>query len=247
MTRPTVPALAATCHLVSGAGRSGETPDVAMNCEIHFKLGGCAAVALRRGFTLVEVLVSLFVMALMASMAWQGIDSMIRAHALNADAIDRVARLQTVVRQWELDVTDWCESHPHPSFDFDGRQLRLTRCLPEGVKLIRWWHQDGQLLRWSSGALRSASELNEHRSTTAVALPLKDAPVVMLEGVQAWRLTFFRSNAWTHALSSADAPASSAPRAVLPPPSGVRLELELGSTSGFAGTLVRQVEVPGGQ
>ena len=42
------------------------------------------ALAGARGFTLVEVLVALLVMAVMAGMAWQGVDGIVRSRRYNS-------------------------------------------------------------------------------------------------------------------------------------------------------------------
>ena len=63
--------------------------------------------ALRRGsagFTLVEVLVALVVMATMAAMAWRGIDALVRSRETAQGHLAQTARLQTVMAQWELDL-----------------------------------------------------------------------------------------------------------------------------------------------
>ena len=44
---------------------------------------------MRRGFTLVEVLVALSIMAVLATMAWQGIDGMVRARDISQARLDR--------------------------------------------------------------------------------------------------------------------------------------------------------------
>ena len=51
-----------------------------------------------RGFTLVEVLVALVVMATMAAMAWRGIDALVRSREIAQVRLAQTARLQTVHR-----------------------------------------------------------------------------------------------------------------------------------------------------
>jgi general secretion pathway protein J len=52
------------------------------------------------GFTLVEVLVALMVMALMATMAWQGVDGIVRTRDGSQRQLEQTLRLQTVIAQW---------------------------------------------------------------------------------------------------------------------------------------------------
>ena len=54
------------------------------------------------GFTLVEVLVAMVVMAIMAGMAWQGVDGIVRARDSSQARLEQTLRLNSVIGQWEL-------------------------------------------------------------------------------------------------------------------------------------------------
>ena len=56
------------------------------------------------GFTLVEVLVALLVMAIMAGMAWQGVDGIVRARDASRLRMEQSLRLSAVIAQWEQDL-----------------------------------------------------------------------------------------------------------------------------------------------
>src|SRR5207244_792790 len=60
------------------------------------------AILMRRlhGFTLVELLVALFVLALLASLSWRGLDSMIRTREQTEARADEILTLQTGLAQW---------------------------------------------------------------------------------------------------------------------------------------------------
>ena len=77
-----------------------------------------------KGFTLVEVLVALFAMALLAGLAWQGLDSVLRTREASREAIDRTTRLATVVTQWEQDLQAVHDTGVVPALAFDGQTLR---------------------------------------------------------------------------------------------------------------------------
>ncbi len=53
----------------------------------------------RRGFTLVELLVAIAVLALLALVSWRGLDAMVRAQHQTREHADAVATLQTVLDQ----------------------------------------------------------------------------------------------------------------------------------------------------
>ena len=78
-----------------------------------------------RGFTLVEVLVALAIMAVMAALAWQGVDGMMRSREAGQQAIERTSRLNTIVVQWEQDLRELHDTGIVPAITFDGQTLRL--------------------------------------------------------------------------------------------------------------------------
>jgi general secretion pathway protein J len=81
------------------------------------------------GFTLVELLVAIAVMALLAIVSWRGLDGMVRA-ADHARARRRVLELQTVLAQWGADL-DALQAFEHTEpLAWDGQALRLTRHAP---------------------------------------------------------------------------------------------------------------------
>ena len=59
-----------------------------------------------RGFTLIELLVALSIMAVMAAMAWQGVDAVVRSREITQAHMERLLRLQSVMSQWEIDLRD---------------------------------------------------------------------------------------------------------------------------------------------
>ena len=57
-----------------------------------------------RGFTLVELLVALFVLALLAGLSWRGLDTMMRARQQTEARADEVLALQAGLAQWQADL-----------------------------------------------------------------------------------------------------------------------------------------------
>ena len=57
-----------------------------------------------RGFTLVEVLVAMMIMAILAVMAWQGVDGIVRTRTASQARLEQTLRLNTVLGQLEQDV-----------------------------------------------------------------------------------------------------------------------------------------------
>lgn len=185
-----------------------------------------------RGFTLVEVLVALLIMAILAAMGWQGVDGMIRARDISQQAAERTLRLTTVVSQWEQDLASVYDSHAVPALGFDGSALRLTRLTPDGVQVVVWSLREGVWRRWTSPSVQRMADLQQAWLGSQQLIGTEEAQVRLLDGASGWQVYFFRGNAWSNAQSSADVttatngPPGAIARVALP--TGVRIVLDLG-------------------
>lgn len=202
------------------------------------------------GFTLVELLIALAVMAMLAVMSWRGLDGMTRAQALTQSYTDQVLTLQTGLAQWNADLDAMLDVKELPAIEWDGRALRIVRASNApglaGPRIVAWTRREaadgGQWLRWQSPVLRSRTEMlqaweraalwaqnpgTEERRYEVAITPLVD-----------WRIFYYRGNAWTNPLSSGDGQPER-PGTQPPPPDGVRLMLDLPPGQALAGTLTR--------
>lgn len=159
-----------------------------------------------RGFTLIEVMVALVVLAVMTLMGWRGIEAMLRTREIAQANLEATARLQTVLAQWELDLLqmeDGRDSGVDP-LSFDGATLRITRHRPEGLQLVAWGVRDGALYRWESRPARTRGELQTAWAQSQQALVLDEKRLKALDGVQGWQMYFYRNNSWSNAQSADD-------------------------------------------
>jgi general secretion pathway protein J len=192
-----------------------------------------------RGFTLIEVLIALFILALMAAMAWRGVDIVIRSRDSARDHTDAALRLQTVLGQWETDVKQAVQTQIVPAFDFDGATLRLTRARPQGVEMVAWSLHDGNLVRWAAPVATRAVDLQDAWITSQQLQGNEAGSVIAVQGVTRQQLYAFYGNAWSNAQSSADRDAAQQ-SALLP--DGVRLVLTF-TGQPYAGTVQRTVQI----
>jgi len=194
--------------------------------------------ALRRtaGFTLVEVLVALLIMAILSTMAWQGVDGMVRARDASQAAAERTLRMSTVMAQWEQDLASLYDSSNVPAIAFDGANLRLARFTPDGAQIVVWSLREGVWRRWASPIVKRSFELQQAWLLSQQLIGAEDQQVRLLEGATQWQVYFFRGNAWSNAQSSAGAAPVPPPApgqvpgvaARAPLPNGVRLVLSFG-------------------
>jgi len=122
------------------------------------------------GFTLVEVLVALAILALMAALTWRGIADMARAQAITGQSTDDTLALQAGLTQWRADlgaIVSWpvpltigsvinAPMTTERSLAWNGNTLRLTRAdsanPAAGLRVVAWTYQSaaGWWLRWQS-------------------------------------------------------------------------------------------------
>ena len=100
------------------------------------------------GFTLVELLVGLSIMAVIAAMAWRGVDGISRSRAASQEAGERTLRLNTAIAQWEHDLLQVEDTGVVPPLAFDGATLRLTRRHERGAQVVAWTLRAGSWWRW---------------------------------------------------------------------------------------------------
>ena len=177
----------------------------------------CGLLASARGFTLVEVLVALVVMAVLAGLAWRGLDGIVRSREISNEALDRCLRLNTVVTQWEQDLLAVQDTGAVPPLAFDGQTLRLTRRVDGGVALVVWAVRGGRWQRWTTPPVTRVSALSEQWLRSQQLLGNEPAQINLAEAVD-WQVYYFRGNAWTNAQSTGDfAPGGRAPPTGQPP------------------------------
>ena len=158
----------------------------------------------RRGFTLVEVLVAMLVMAVLSTITWHGLDGILRARDGSKAALDRTQRLATVVVQWEQDLLALHETQAVPALHFDGRIVRMTRRVEGGVALVAWSVRSGLWQRWVGPTYTRLADLQESWIASQGLLGNEPGHLTLAENAGEWHVYFHRGGAWTNAQSSGD-------------------------------------------
>lgn len=212
-------------------------------CPVPPRHGVAGARASTRGFTLVEVLVGLAIMATLAALAWRGVDGISRSRTISQEAVERTLRLNTVLAQWERDLLELEDTGALQALAFDGATLRLTRRQEAGVQVVAWTLRAGGWWRWASPTTTRTGELRQHWLRSQQLMGDEPGGLRVLEGASAVQVYFWRGSGWSNAQSTGDVAAPPAPAASGAPPAerekipgGVRLVLALAG-----GTLTRDV------
>ena len=200
------------------------------------------------GFTLVEVLVAMVVMAIMSLMAWQGVDGIVRARESNQVRLEQVLRLETVMAQWEQDLASIQNVEGVvPTIHFDGQSVRLVRRAEGGLQVVVWSlrpdSRGSVWQRWAGPPVTTTRNLQETWLRTQQFQGNETGQLRALTGLEDWKVYFFRVNAWTNAQSTGDAPLLPAGGGGVAPgtgiPQGVRIVLGFADGSGVSGKLTR--------
>lgn len=201
------------------------------------------------GFTLIEVLVAMTILALMAGMAWRAMGDMIENSERIQAHTDSVLNLDTAMGQWNVDLDAIIDIPFLVPLDWDARSLRLTRRhaadAKSGVVVVAWTrsYRDGQTqwLRWQSPPLRSRQQWTQAWALAAQwaqsSGDAQRAHEVVLGPLRTWQIYFFRGGAWSNPLSAAGSVGG--PRNSNALPDGIRLVLEVPEPHPLSGTLVQ--------
>ncbi|WP_194791597.1 PulJ/GspJ family protein [Pseudomonas sp. UFMG81] len=141
------------------------------------------------GFTLIEVMVAILLMAIVSLVAWRGLDSVSRADQHLSASTTQTRALMRVLGQLERDLAlratiELAEPvlpGSEPPVDKplsalslkgdarSGAQLEVIRTGADGIGLqrVRWWYEGGTVYR-ASGAVRSHFPLPAPKGRVAV-------------------------------------------------------------------------------
>ena len=203
------------------------------------------------GFTLVELLVAMSLMALMALLSWRGLDGIGRTQSRLQQRSDEVLTLQATLAQWSADLDAMTPQPNLPGLEWDGRSLRILRRgsidAADGLRVVAWALRvvDGQghWLRWLSPPLQNRADLDLAWQKAAIWAQTPSAEdhrrEVRTVPLDSWQIFYYRSNAWTNPLSSADSDTAASTGTASTLPDGVRLLLKLPPGQALGGSLTR--------
>jgi general secretion pathway protein J len=204
-----------------------------------------------RGFTLVELLVALMVMALLSLMSWRGLDAMGRTQSQTQARADDVLALRNGLAQWGADLDAMATELSSPRanntlpspLDWNGQVFRITRYSSgagdPALRVVAWTLGDDQghkaWLRWQSPEVRTPADLQKAWLQAATwaqspneASRTRQTRIVALVD---WQIFYYRGDAWSNPGSSSEAATAN--------PDGVRLLLTLPEGQPLVGKITR--------
>jgi general secretion pathway protein J len=168
-----------------------------------------AGLAAWRGFTLIEVLVSLVILSVMAATAFKGMDSISRAREVAEGKLKRTLRLQSVMTQFDADMASVIDipTLSRGSFEFDGARLRFTRQAPSGVQVVVWNLRNGRWERWAGLATTLVGDLDAQWKQSYQLQGNEPGTLVALKGVSQWQVYCWanvvgQSSGWSNCQST---------------------------------------------
>lgn len=202
-----------------------------------------------RGFTLVEVLIAMSIMAIVALMAWQGVDAIVRSRDTTQGHVDRVLRASTVLAQWEQDLINLQNTEAEtnvPALRYDGARAAITRRGDDGMFVVVWARRDNAWFRWTSKPARTVQALREAWQQGQQLIGTETTQLRTLGGLSDWQLYYFRDNGWTNPQSTAAATQGTpgqAAQVVQALPTGVRIVLTFDGSDGLTGHITRDIAI----
>ena len=156
-----------------------------------------------RGFTLVELLVAIGILAMVAVLGWRGLDGIVRARVALTDQMEMTRGMQLAFAQMQSDcehAVDATMLGRRPFLLQADNRLTLVRTVfnenePARLQVIAYRLVNGQLLRRESNTTRDLVELDALWQAS-VSDTDPTPPVALQGGVQSMGVLVWQNNAW---------------------------------------------------
>lgn len=159
----------------------------------------------RGGFTLVELLVAIGILAMVAVLGWRGLDGIVRARVALTEQMETTRGMQLAFAQMQNDCEHAADAElmgGRPALLWDADRLTLVRKVyvenePSRLQVVGYRVVAGQLLRRESPGTRDLVQIEQLWQAIASDAPAENAPSVVLQtGVAGMQVQGWQNDAW---------------------------------------------------
>ncbi|BAN24568.1 PulJ/GspJ family protein [Caballeronia insecticola] len=160
-----------------------------------------------RGFTLLEMLIAIAILAVIAVLSWRGLDSVIRARATITNAMEDERVIAQLFDQMRIDArqaaTD--DEAGQPAVQIGNGSLQIVRGLfapgtPPRLQVVRYRLSDGRIVRYASPPLANVGEVRRALSSSDTTGGWSAIPLMGGVGSLATRV-YIPEKGWTTRMS----------------------------------------------
>jgi general secretion pathway protein J len=200
----------------------------------------------QRGFTLVELLVAISILAIVAVLGWRGLDGIIRARTTLTNQMETTRGMQLAFAQMQSDCEhiagrDVLDRRPYlltGSDRFTMVREVFTENQPSRLQVVAYRIVNGNLVRRETPAVRDLTEL-DNLWQAAISDTDTSGAVALQAGVAGMQVLTWENRSWRQSTSAATAgsaapaPAGGAqpqqpdPNTVPLPPTGLQVALQV--------------------
>ncbi|MBQ5940951.1 type II secretion system protein J [Massilia sp. AB1] len=159
----------------------------------------------RAGFTLVELLVAISILAIVAVLGWRGLDGIVRGRIVLTEQMETTRGMQLAFAQMQSDCAHLAGGDVlgrRPYLQWDADRLTLVRKVyvenePSRLQVVSYRVAGGQLLRRESPGTRDLAQLEQLWQSISSDAPAQNSPPVALQnGVLGMQIQAWQNNAW---------------------------------------------------